>query len=96
MKVKLRSYGVAQRELMPGVIQHMSLYANNRAELSHVPTRVRERGIRQFKTIGQAQRFLVVHAAVYSLFNPGWHLVSAEHYRCLRKGTFGLLTETVA
>ena len=35
------------------------------------------------------QRFLVVHATVYNLFNLGWHLVSAEHYRNLRAGAFG-------
>ena len=93
---KLRSYGVAHRELMPAVIHDTSQYANNRAELSHQPTRVRERGMRRFKSMGQAQRFLAVHAAVYSLFNLGRHLVSAEHYRCLRKGAFGLWTETVA
>ena len=37
---KLRSYGVAQRELIPDTIHDTSLYANNRAELSHQPTRV--------------------------------------------------------
>jgi putative transposase len=37
---KLRSYGVAQRELMPDVIHDTSRYANNRAEQSHESTRV--------------------------------------------------------
>ena len=41
---KLRSYGVAQRELIPETIHNTARYANNRAELSHQPTRVRERG----------------------------------------------------
>jgi len=40
---KLRSYNVAHRELIPGTIHDTSQYANNRAELSHEPTRVRER-----------------------------------------------------
>jgi putative transposase len=82
--------------LMPEVIHDTSQYTNNRAEVSHQPTRVRERGMRRFKSIDQAQRFLDVHAAVYSMFNLGRHLVSAEDYRCLRKGTFGLWTETAA
>jgi putative transposase len=43
---KLRSYGVAHRELMPDVIHDNAQYANNRAELSHEPTRVRERVMR--------------------------------------------------
>ena len=42
---KLRSYGVAHRELIPETIHDTSQYANNRAELSHQPTRVRERVI---------------------------------------------------
>jgi putative transposase len=40
---KLRSHGVANRELMPDVIHDTSQYANNRAEQSHESTRVRER-----------------------------------------------------
>jgi putative transposase len=85
---KLRSYGVAHRELMPDVIHDNSQYANNRAEQSHEPTRVRERVMRKFKSTGQAQRFLGAHAAVYSLFNLGRHLVRAEHYRNLRVSAF--------
>jgi len=78
---KLRSYGVAHRELMPDVIHDTARYANNRAEQSHESTRVRERGMRRFKSPKQAQRFLSAHAAVYNLFNLGRHLVRAEHYR---------------
>ena len=82
---KLRSYGVAHRELMPDVVHDTSQYANNRAELSHQPTRVRERGVRRFKSSRQAHRFLRIHAAVYNLFNLGRHLISAIHYRLLRQ-----------
>jgi putative transposase len=87
---KLRSYGVAHRELMADIIHDTSQYANNRAELSHQPTWVRERVMRgaaprRFKSTKQVQRFLGVHAAVYNLFNLGRHLVSAEHYRKLRE-----------
>ena len=85
---KLRSYGVAQRELIPDTIHDTSQYANNRAELSHQPTRVRERGMRRFKSTQQAQRFLTVHAAVYNLFNLGRHLVSAKNYRFFRLRAF--------
>ena len=85
---KLRSYGVAHRELVPDAIHDTSQYANNRAELSHQPTRVRERGMRRFKSMEQAQRFLDVHAAVYNLFNLCRHLVSASDYRDLRQGAF--------
>ena len=40
---KLRSYAPAHREVMPNTIHDTSQYANNRAELSHEPTRQRER-----------------------------------------------------
>ncbi len=85
---KLRSYGVAHRELIPEVIHDTSRYANNRAELSHQPTRVRERGMRRFKSYRQAQRFLSVHSSVYNLFNLGRHLISAKHHRELREDAF--------
>ena len=85
---KLRSYGVSHRELMLDVIHDTSQYANNRAEQSHEATRVRERGMRKFKSMKQAQRFLNAHAAVYNLFNLGRHLVSAETYRYFRLRSF--------
>src|ERR1700678_1467114 len=40
---KLRSYGVAQRQLLPGVEHRQSRYLNNRPETSHRATRRRER-----------------------------------------------------
>jgi putative transposase len=93
---KLRSYGVAHRELMPGVIHDNSRYANNRAEQSHEATRVRERGMRRFKSVGQAQRFLGARAAVSNLFNLGRHLVRAQHYRDLRLSAFAEWDRAVA
>lgn len=85
---KLRSYGVAHRELIPEAIHSTELYENNRVEQSHEATQARERGIRKFKSIRQAQRFLDAHAAVHNLFNLGRHLVRAEHYRNLRISAF--------
>lgn len=93
---KLRSYGVAHRELVPEAIHDTSQYANNRAEQSHEATRVRERGMRQFKSMRQAQRFLGAHAAVSNLFNLGRHLVRAQHYRNLRVSAFAEWSRVVA
>jgi putative transposase len=93
---KLRSYGVAHRELMPDVIHSTKQYENNRAEQSHEPTRVRERGMRKFKSTRQAQRFLGAHAAVSNLFNLGRHLVRAQHYRDLRVSAFNDWSRAVA
>ena len=61
---KLRSYSAAHRAIMPSVVHDTSRYANNRAELSHQPTRQRERQMRRFKSAGQAQRFLSAHGVI--------------------------------
>lgn len=49
---------------MPEVIDDNAQYANNKAELSHQPTRVRERQMCRFKSLQQAQRFLEAQAAI--------------------------------
>jgi putative transposase len=94
--VKLRSYGVAHRELLAEAIHDTSQYAYNRAEISHEPMRVRERVMRKFKSMSQAQRFLGAHAAVYNLFNLARHLVSAENYRYFRLRAFASWESAVA
>ena len=93
---KLRSYRVAHREVIPGSIHEADQYASNRVEQSHESTRLRERGMRRFKSIGQAQRFVTAHAAIYNLFNLGRHLVSAGHYRSLRVSAFSEWSRVVA
>ena len=89
---KLRSYGVAHRELIPEALHSTQQYENNRVGQSpslprfigYEATRVRERGMRRFKSMRQAQRFVTACAAIQNLFNLGRHLVRAEHYRNLR------------
>ena len=85
---KLRSYGAAHRTVMPSVVHSTEQYENNRAEVSHQPTRQRERQMRRFKSPGQAQRFLSVHEAIQNLFRVGRHLLGAAHYRELRGRAF--------
>ncbi len=92
----LRSYLVAHREIIPEAIHVTDRYANNRVERSHEMTGVRERGMRRFKSVVQAQRFLRVHAVVQNLFNPGRDLVRAEHYRSLGISAFGDWSRVVA
>jgi putative transposase len=93
---KLRSYGVAHRELIPDTIHSTQQYENNRAEQSYEPTRVRERVMRRFKSVGQAQRFLGAYAAVFNLFNLSRHMVGAQHYRDLRISAFDEWSSAVA
>ena len=68
---KLRSYGAAHRKVMPSVDHNTERYANNLAEVSHQPTRQRERQMRGFKSAAQAQRFLSVHGVIRKLTVPG-------------------------
>src|SRR4029077_19496021 len=58
---KLRSYEAALRNIMPSVVHDTERWANNRAEVSHEPIRRRERQMRAFKSVAQAQRFWSVH-----------------------------------
>ena len=71
---KLKSYGSALRTVLPSVNHDTGRYANNRAEVSHQPLRQRERQMRRFKSVGQAQRFLSVHGVIQNLFRVGRHL----------------------
>ena len=86
---RLGRYGVARRELLPSVGHCQDRRRNNRAEVSHQPTRPRERQMRQCKSPCQAQRFLAVHGPINNLFRLGRHLLPARHYR-----TFGTQAST--
>ena len=68
-------------------------YENNRAEVSHQPTRQRERQMRRFKSAAHAQRFLSVQGVVLNLFRVGRHLLRAVHHRLLRTRAFGVWRE---
>ena len=85
---KLKSYGAAHRTTMPSVEHNTTRYANNRAEVSHQPTRQRERQMRRFKSAGQAQRFLSVHGVIQNFFRLGHHHLRSEKYRLLRARSF--------
>jgi putative transposase len=94
---KLRSYGVAQRQLLPKVKHRQSRYLNNRADNSHRPTRRRERQMQRFKSPEQAQHFLSAHAFIHGPFHPRRHLLSANTYRAIRTDAFNIwLRETRA
>ena len=66
----------------------LSMAGSDRAEVSHEPTRLRERQMRRFKSAGQAQRFLAVYGVVGNLFRLGRHLTRAVNYRAFRQRAF--------
>jgi putative transposase len=87
---KLRSYGMARRQLLPRVERRQSRYLNNRAENSHRLTRPGERQMQRFKSPEQAQNFLSAHAFIHGRFHPRRHLLAANSYRTIRREAFNV------
>ena len=87
---KLKSYGAAKAQILPGVEYRQHKGLNNRAEVSHQPTRQRERQRRRFKSLGQAQRFLSAHGPINNAFRCQRHRLPAAQYRCVRTAAFSL------
>jgi putative transposase len=78
---KLRSYGAAKRQVMPGVEHRSHKGLNNRAENSHLPFRKRERMRQGFRSIGSLQHFVSLFSAVRNHFVPGHTKPSANQNR---------------
>ena len=63
---KLKSYAAAKRKVLPHVEHRQSKYLNNCIEVSHQPTRRRERQMQRFKSARHAQQFLSAHARIHN------------------------------
>ena len=87
---KLKNYGAAKREILPGVEHYQSRYLNNRCENAHRPTRQREQRMHAFQSPGHAQRFLSAYGPIAHHFRPRRHLVSASKYRQEMRNRFGM------
>jgi putative transposase len=85
---KLKSYGAAKREILPGVEHRQHKRLNNRAENSHQPTRLREKKMRKFKSARQAQRFLSAFGPIAGHFQPRRHRLCARDYRAILQARF--------
>src|SRR3954470_17264715 len=90
---KLASYPAAKKALMPGVEHRRHKGLNNRAENSHQPTRRRERQMKRFKSLGQAQRFLSAHDQINNLFHLRRDHLPATEYRAARAQAFAIWAE---
>src|SRR5215510_7557685 len=93
---KLRSYGAAKQEILPGVEHRQHRYLNNRAEHSHQPTRQRERRMQGFKSPGHTQRFLAAYGSIAQHFRPRRHRLSAPAYRPEMSQRFQIWREVTA
>jgi putative transposase len=85
---KLRSYGAAKREIMPGVEHRQQKGLNNRAENSHHPTRRRERIMKWFKSPRQVQRFLSIYDQIANVFSRHSNQDTAPKFRIARNQAF--------
>jgi putative transposase len=85
---KLRSYGAAKKEIMPGVEHRQHKGLNNRAENSHQPTRRRERQMKRFKSARHVQRFVSIHDPIANLFHFPRNQLTATDYRAARSQAF--------
>jgi putative transposase len=85
---KLGSYGAAKREILPEVEHRQCRYLNNRCEVSHQPTRRRERHMRRFKSVRHAQQFVATHTLIHNHFQFRRHCLSASEYRAARGRAF--------
>jgi len=75
------SYRAPCAELVSGATHVRDRHANNRAENSHLPTRLRERRMRRFKSSVHAQRFLSIFGIVHDHFSVSRHALSAMSRR---------------
>jgi hypothetical protein len=87
---RLRSYGAAKAEVLPGVDHLQQQYQNNRAENSHQPTRLRERVMRR-SSHRATQRFLSTFGIINSHFRVGRHFSTASSYREMWNDRFTVL-----
>lgn len=87
---KLRSYIKPIRTLAPDAEHRAHKGLKNAVEVSHRPTRRREKIFGRFKSPRQAQRFLAAHDQINLIFRPRRHKLSAASCRHARADAFAL------
>jgi putative transposase len=93
---KLRSHRPTFQRLGLTARHDRGIRANHRAENSHQPVRRREQTMQRFKSPGNAQRFLSVHAAVYNSFCHQRHLLNRQTFKRLRAEAPGVWSTATA
>ena len=87
---KLRSYTKPIKAIAPDADHRAHKGLNNRIEGSHRPTRKREKMMGRFKSPRQAQRFLVAHDQISTIYRPRRYRLSTLSYRHARADAFKL------
>ncbi|WP_163852198.1 IS6 family transposase [Pseudooceanicola aestuarii] len=87
---KLHSYTKPIKAIAPDADHRAHEGLNNRIEGSHRPTRKREKIMGRFKSPRQANRFLVAHDQINTIFRPRRYRLSTLSYRHARADAFKL------
>lgn len=87
---KLRSYIKPIKVLASEADHRAHKGLNNAIEVSHRPTRKREKILGRFKSHRQAQRFLSAHDQINLIFRPRRYQLTAASYRHARSDAFSL------
>jgi len=78
---RLRLYRSVVPETFPDVKHVKGKWLNNRVENSHIIVRERERKMKRFKSIAQAQTFLDRFEFTRTYLKPKQHLMTSSTYR---------------
>ncbi|WP_300075056.1 IS6 family transposase [uncultured Ruegeria sp.] len=93
---KLRGYIKPVSKLTPEADHRARKGLNNAIEVSHRPTRKREKMFGRLKSHRQAQRFLSAHDQINLIFRPRRYQLTANSYRHARSDAFSLWDEYTA
>ena len=93
---KLRSYIKPVKTQAPNADHRAHKGLNNAIEVSHRPTRKREKIMGRFKSHRQAQRFLSAHDQINLIFRPRRYQLTATSYRHARNDAFSLWADYTA
>jgi putative transposase len=85
---KLKSYGSAKKKILKEVEHRSHKGLNNRIEVAHEPTSLREKQMRKFKSPPHAQRFLSAFGVVRNYFKVGLYKLTAKERKEKIKDAF--------
>jgi putative transposase len=83
-----QSFAAAKREIMPRVVHRQHKGLNNRAEISHQPTRRRELIMKRFKSPRQVEKSLSTHDQIANVFSRRPNRDTAARFHIARRQGF--------
>lgn len=90
---KLRSYKAAKKKILKSTEHRSHKRLNNKIEVSHQPTRIREKMMRGFKSLRQAQIFPSAFGTLKSHFKIDLYKLSAKNRKSKLQEVFNVWDE---